>query len=323
MKRNTSIGWGKLSVFVLLSIFLIIYFISLSQSTTDIEVLENNSDGEKSETWDSIVPELTTQPITVDEDCWGAAEFDSLCSTMIDYANRYSEQNDSALDKTHQAYKALLSHEQDTLFFSFCHLYSHINDLSLEGEFNKAQLSYSLIQDILMEDSFWQDIHQPFNHFESHSTQMLYTYRAIYDRYQNHGEKWLLETSPGTFQLIRATKYVPALRLLQTQCTGDVYNTAILHHAHEAFGWCFYGTEHSANNMLADGKLPSPPENVANEDTQWILTQQNTGVVTLSFFDTSNDFLIGRMVYSPSDSELDDAIDYTDKYGVLEVEIFQ
>ena len=80
--------------------------------------------------------------------------------------------------------------------------------------------------------------------------------------------------------------------------------------------------EDIAKTMLTDGELPPPPANVANENTRWILTQQDTGIVTLSFIDLSNDFLIGRMIYRPSDSEMDDTIDYTDKYGTLIVEVF-
>lgn len=285
----------------------------------------NCTAGEESQILESskIDPQDSSDTITsLNIDSMQERDFDILCNEVIAFSEKSSAQTNFCIEKECEAYKTLLSHSQDTLFFSFCYLYNHINDLSFDSNINKAHLSYLLIQDILIDDSFWQEMSRSFSHFESHSTQMLYIYRAIDDRYQNYGEKWLLETSPGVFQLIRATQYVPALRLTQTQCTGEVYDSAILHHAHEAFGWCFYDMEDIAKTMLTDGELPPPPANVANENTRWILTQQDTGIVTLSFIDLSNDFLIGRMIYRPSDSEMDDTIDYTDKYGTLIVEVF-
>lgn len=201
-----------------------------------------------------------------------------------------------------EAWEALMSHGDETLFYSLCYAFQHSDEL--DGGADTADLAFHIVRLRLRGEALYAGILREPSETSTNADQCRRMFRATVAQYMARGNDWAREASPAVYQVLRAMVSVPELRFLATGCTGETVNARAVFNATRAFTWDLTGRDAEALGTLANDTLPEPPEGVCDEYTLWTLTQDADGRVRLEFTDSATGAFKGAMTYTPSKEEL-------------------
>lgn len=200
------------------------------------------------------------------------------------------------------AWEALMSHGDETLFYSLCYAFQHSGEL--DGGMDTADLAFHIVRLRLQGEELYTGFLRKPSETSTNADQCRQVFRVTAAWYMALGNDWAGEVSPAVYQVLRAIVSVPELRFLVTRCSGETVNAHAVFNATRAFTWDLTGQDTDAVETLANNTLPGPPEGVCDEYTLWTLTQDADGRVRLEFTDSTTGAFKGAMTYTPSAEEL-------------------
>ncbi len=223
---------------------------------------------------------------------------------------------DDYFNMNKEAYDKLTSYGNDTLLYCSCYMIQNWQEYrDNTGEITKAVLVFDLMLKMTAGEPYdnpYQDTADASSLNDRYTNYIKYTVA----RWHAQGNEAFQKNAPGLFQMVRAMTSVPDYRFLITDLDGIACNENVLANATQAFIWVLDGSDH-AKESLENAVIPEAPKDVCNENTQWQLTQDADGTVTLTFINASTGTDMGKMIYHPNAKELTGWMDGI--YGSVEV----
>lgn len=205
-------------------------------------------------------------------------------------------------------YKMLRQRPEEVIELVLPALLSDVTALECySDETSRATLLYCLLKDTLQNEPFSWDG----DSYRRLSDMLAEFIQFVSEKELTEGDNWFTENAPLTGFCAAVMKSSPVLRLNMTPCES-MTNAQALTNAKRVFAAALEGADAETFGFDA---WPEEPVNGFDFTTQWTLSQEETGAVTLAAVDPDTK-KEARLTYTPNAAELHSILS---GYGTLEL----